>query len=219
MPEAPARTNGYAPTSPYNNGNAGTSARAGTLAANLVQGQWFADVATRAILPLFTVDADRPFALVFWSRDPDGTQHNQGDSLGTLVPGINGATSRQGVQNADRALAQLLAWLDAHPDVKATTDVFVTSDHGFATISRREIDRMGHAHRQRGGEPRLRRRHRRDRHAEGHAAPGLPRHRSLARSAAAALRSGSAQRQDARPVPPRPPDVRHLGASRVRATD
>jgi arylsulfatase A-like enzyme len=145
IPEAPSRTNGYAPTSAYNNGNSGTSVRAGTLAANLVQGQWFADVATRAILPLFTTDGDRPFALVFWSRDPDGTQHNQGDSLGTLVPGINGATSRQGVQNADRALAQLLAWLDAHPDVKAATDVFVTSDHGFATISRREIDRTGHA--------------------------------------------------------------------------
>jgi len=28
--------------------------------------------------------------LVFWSRDPDGTQHNQGDSLNQLVPGING---------------------------------------------------------------------------------------------------------------------------------
>ncbi len=24
---------------------------------------------------------NKPFVLVFWSRDPDGTQHNQGDSL------------------------------------------------------------------------------------------------------------------------------------------
>ena len=160
-----------------------------------MQGQWFADVATRAILPLFAADRDKPFALVFWSRDPDGTQHNQGDSLGTLGPGINGATSRQGVQNADHALAQILAWLDAHPDVKAATDVFVTSDHGFATISRREIDRTGRATASEAAK-----------HdyvdatgaidtREGDAALGLSRHRSRARSATAALRSGPAQRR------------------------
>jgi hypothetical protein len=82
--------------------------------------------------------------MIFWSRDPDGTQHNQGDSLGTLGPGINGDTSRLAVRNADRALGRLLAWLDAHPAVKANTDIVVTSDHGFATISRSEIDRAGH---------------------------------------------------------------------------
>ena len=77
--------------------------------------------------------------LLFWSRDPDGTQHNEGDSLQSLKPGINGPTVRRGLQNADHCLQQLLDWLDAHPAVKASTDVFVTSDHGFATISRREI--------------------------------------------------------------------------------
>ena len=30
---------------------------------------------------------------MFWSRDPDGTLHNQGDSLNQLTPGINGPTS------------------------------------------------------------------------------------------------------------------------------
>jgi hypothetical protein len=34
------------------------------------------------------------FVVVFWSRDPDGTQHNQGDSLSQLSPGINGPTSK-----------------------------------------------------------------------------------------------------------------------------
>jgi arylsulfatase A-like enzyme len=144
QPEAPTRTNGYGPNSAYNNGNAGTNTRPGTLAANTVQQQWFTDVTVRGLLPLFTDDRDTPFALVFWTRDPDGTQHNQGDSPGTLFPGINGVTSHEAVQNADRALAQLLAWLDAHPAVKANTDIVVTSDHGFATISRREIDRAGH---------------------------------------------------------------------------
>jgi len=32
---------------------------------------------------------NKPFVLVFWSRDPDGTQHNHGDSS-HLTPGING---------------------------------------------------------------------------------------------------------------------------------
>jgi arylsulfatase A-like enzyme len=143
--DAPARSNGYGATSRYNNGYAGDNAHPGTLSANVVQQQWLADVATRAVLPLIGADPRTPFALVFWSRDPDGTQHNQGDSLGALTPGINGVTSRHGVQNADRTLGQLLAWLDARPAIKANTDVIVTSDHGFSTISRREVDRFGHS--------------------------------------------------------------------------
>jgi arylsulfatase A-like enzyme len=59
--------------------------------------------------------------------------------LQRLTPGINGPTSNAGLRNADACLKQLLDWLDAHPEVKAKTDVLVTSDHGFATISRREL--------------------------------------------------------------------------------
>jgi arylsulfatase A-like enzyme len=136
--EAPTRTNGFGPASPYNNGNTG-----GTLWANNIQQQWFADVATRGILPLFAAEPDKPFAMMFWSRDPDGTQHNQGDSLGTLYPGINGPSSLAAIRNADHNLRQLLDWLDEHPAIRDNTDIFVTSDHGFATISRREIDRFG----------------------------------------------------------------------------
>ena len=51
--------------------------------------------------------------LVFWSRDPDGAQHNHGDSLGKLVPGINGPTSLAGIRNADDNLATLRRALDA----------------------------------------------------------------------------------------------------------
>ncbi|MGE5243156.1 MAG: alkaline phosphatase family protein [Betaproteobacteria bacterium] len=142
-PEAPGRSNGFGPGSRYNNGNGGSLDRPGTLAANVTQQQWFVDVATRAVLPEFLKDAGRPFALVFWSRDPDASQHNESDSPRVLAPGINGPTSRLGVRNADRNLRELLDWLDAHPAVKANTDVIVTSDHGFATVSRREIDRTG----------------------------------------------------------------------------
>ena len=99
-------------------------------------------MATKVLLPRFASE-EKPFVLVFWSRDPDGTQHNEGDSLQRLTPGINGDTARLGLQNADHCLKQLLDWLDAHPKVKATTDVIVTSDHGFATISRREIAKDG----------------------------------------------------------------------------
>ena len=141
--ESPSRSNGYGPTSPYNNGNTGDRTRPGTLLANIGQQQWMADVATRAILPMFAETPDKPFLLLYWSRDPDGSQHNHGDSLGVLAPGVNGPTSKRGVQNADHNLQQILAWLDANPAIKANTDVFVTSDHGVATISRKEIDRTG----------------------------------------------------------------------------
>jgi arylsulfatase A-like enzyme len=93
---------------------------------------------------MFQKDGGKPFLLLYWSRDPDGTQHNNGDSLGTLYPGINGIASRMGVQNADRNLQRILDWLDANPSLKANTDLFITSDHGFATVSRMEIDRNGH---------------------------------------------------------------------------
>jgi len=144
-PEAPSRSNGYGATSSYNNGYVGDRARAGTLLANTGQQQWMVDVATRALLPMFAETPDKPFVLLYWSRDPDGTQHNHGDSLGVLAPGVNGPTSKRGVQNADRNLQQILAWLDANPAIKADTDVFVTSDHGVATISKHEIDRTGRA--------------------------------------------------------------------------
>jgi hypothetical protein len=82
--------------------------------------------------------------LLYWSRDPDGTQHNQGDSLNTLAPGINGPTSKAAVRNADDNLRQILDYLHADPALAASTDVFVTSDHGFATISRHDVDAAHH---------------------------------------------------------------------------
>ena len=116
------------------NSRAGTNTAAGTTVANIGQQAYFVDVATRAVLPLFK-ERDKPFAMVFWSRDPDGTQHNQGDSLGRLVPGINGPTSMASIRNADDNLAALLAALKAQ-GLDGDTDVIITSDHGFSTISK-----------------------------------------------------------------------------------
>jgi hypothetical protein len=73
--------------------------------------------------------------MVFWSRDPDGSQHNQGDSLGRLVPGINGPTSLASIRNADDDLAKVLAALKQN-GLEDDTDVILTSDHGFSTISK-----------------------------------------------------------------------------------
>ena len=73
--------------------------------------------------------------LVFWSRDPDGTQHNQGDSLNTLVPGINGPTSLAGIKNSDDDLGKIRQAL-ADLGIDKTTDVIVTADHGFSVISK-----------------------------------------------------------------------------------
>jgi len=137
--QPPTRSNGFGATSMYNNGFAGDRNRPGTRMANIVQQRWFADATTRRLLP-WMVQSSKPFALLYWSRDPDGTQHNQGDSLNAFAPGINGDASAMAVQNADADLAQILAWLDANPAVKANTNLFVTSDHGFATVARRGID-------------------------------------------------------------------------------
>ena len=63
-----------------------------------------------------------------------------GPSLNKLSPGINGPTSRAAVRNDDQNLSQILTYLNSDPMLAANTDVFVTSDHGFSTISKKEID-------------------------------------------------------------------------------
>ena len=116
------------------NGKSGDAKTPGTLSANVIQQDYFAAAATRAVLPLLA-DRHKPFVMVFWSRDPDGSQHNQGDSLLKLVPGINGPTSLAAIRNADDDLSRLLAAL-SELGLSDTTDVIVTSDHGFSTISK-----------------------------------------------------------------------------------
>ena len=116
------------------NGKPGDSKTPGTKVPNTVQQQYFADVTTKAIIPLFQ-QRQKPFVLIYWSRDPDGTQHNHGDSLNQLVPGINGPTTQAARQNMDKNLAQIRNTLK-ELGLEATTNVFVTADHGFSTISK-----------------------------------------------------------------------------------
>jgi predicted AlkP superfamily pyrophosphatase or phosphodiesterase len=107
---------------------------AGTTVANVVQQDYLAGVVTRAILPMFK-ERDKPFVLMFWSRDPDGAQHFQADSLNSLVPGINGPTSLAAIRNADDDLARIRAAL-GELGLLETTDIIVVADHGFSTIGK-----------------------------------------------------------------------------------
>jgi Type I phosphodiesterase / nucleotide pyrophosphatase len=116
------------------NGKAGDAKTPGTVVPNTAQQAYFADVATKVVLPLFKA-RNKPFVLVFWSRDPDGSQHNHGDSLNTVTPGINGPTSLAGIKNADDNLAQLRKALD-DLGLAAETNIIIASDHGFSTISK-----------------------------------------------------------------------------------
>jgi predicted AlkP superfamily pyrophosphatase or phosphodiesterase len=116
------------------NGNAGDAKKPGTTSANTAQQAYFADAASKVVLPMFKARG-KPFVLVFWSRDPDGSQHNTGDSLNTVTPGINGPTSMAGIKNADDNLVQLRKALD-DLGLAASTDIIVSADHGFSTISK-----------------------------------------------------------------------------------
>ena len=116
------------------NGKAGDAKTPGTVVANVTQQAYFADVAAKVVLPMFKA-RKQPFLLMFWSRDPDGTQHNQGDSLLSVTPGINGPTSLAAVKNADNNLKQLMNAL-RDLGLAETTDIVIAADHGFATISK-----------------------------------------------------------------------------------
>ena len=116
------------------NGDPGDATRPGTLVANGLQQAYFQTVITQVLLPRFK-ERGRPFLMVFWSRDPDGTQHFHGDHPGELTPGITGPTSLAAVRNVDSGVASIRAALDSL-GLGATTDLIVAADHGFTTIAK-----------------------------------------------------------------------------------
>jgi arylsulfatase A-like enzyme len=122
-----------------------------TSAPDIEQEAYLAQVAAKVVLPRLKASG-KPFFMVFWSRDPDISQHNARDSFGQLEPGINGPTGRAAVRNADDTLASLLDALRAL-DVDQTTDVFVTADHGFATIAKASLSSAASRFANPGGAP------------------------------------------------------------------
>ncbi|MEO8484038.1 MAG: alkaline phosphatase family protein [Acidobacteriota bacterium] len=116
------------------NGDQGTSTRPGAHTANIDQQNYLAAVATDVVLPMFK-ESGAPFLLVYWSRDPDGSQHNLGDSLNQFTPGINGPTARAGIRNMDDNLSRIRKALEAL-GLGDRTNLIVSADHGFSTSSK-----------------------------------------------------------------------------------
>ncbi|MEA2875419.1 MAG: hypothetical protein QOF14_615 [Hyphomicrobiales bacterium] len=102
--------------------------------ANIIQQKYYRDIVTKVLLPHFK-EQNKPFMLLYWSSDPDGTQHSQRDSINELVPGINGPTSFAAIRLADDDLASILDTLK-ELGLDAQTNVVVTADHGFSTVSK-----------------------------------------------------------------------------------
>jgi len=116
------------------NGRGGDFKTPGTTVANVVQQRYFSDVATKVVLPMFKARG-KPFVLIYWSRDPDGTQHGHGDSLNQLTPGINGPTSRAAIKNADDDLKRLRDAL-GELGLADSTNILIAADHGFSTVAK-----------------------------------------------------------------------------------
>jgi arylsulfatase A-like enzyme len=105
-----------------------------TAIPNQEQQDHFVKVFTQVVLPLFKAKG-KPFYAVFWSRDPDGSQHGQTDGKGQLTPGINGPTSLKAIANADGDLAAIRAALQ-QLGLDGKTDIVIAADHGFSTIEK-----------------------------------------------------------------------------------
>lgn len=101
---------------------------------NIVQQKYYRDIVTKVLLPYFK-ESKKPFMLLYWSSDPDGTQHSQRDSVNELAPGINGPTSLAAIKVADDDLAAITAALK-DLDLESDTNIIVTADHGFSTVSK-----------------------------------------------------------------------------------
>jgi len=110
------------------NGNPGDAEHPGTWVPNFTQQQYFLEQTIKVVLPKFK-EANKPFVLVYWSRDPDGSQHNQGDG------NINGPTSLSAIRAVDSALAAIEQSLKSL-GLYDSTNIIVSADHGFSTIDK-----------------------------------------------------------------------------------
>lgn len=112
----------------------GLAAPADVSTPNLAQQAYQQNAVTQVLLPRLK-QAGKPFAMLYWSRDPDATQHGAADSEGKLVPGINSTSDRSAIYNADRDLKGILDALKFQ-GLDGNTDVIVVADHGFSTIGK-----------------------------------------------------------------------------------
>ena len=100
----------------------------GSFIPDLAQQQYFLEMTLKVVLPQFK-RIGRPFVLIYWTRDPDGSQHTQGDQ------DINGPTSMTAIRVADGALAAIEQELKTL-GLYESTNIIVAADHGFSTIAK-----------------------------------------------------------------------------------
>jgi len=100
-----------------------------------IEQEYFLATATAKVVMPRLAASGKPFLIVFWSRDPDYSQHNEKESFGQPEPGINSPTGRAGIRNADSTLALLFSAVHTL-GIEDKTDIFVTADHGFATVAK-----------------------------------------------------------------------------------
>ena len=81
---------------------------------------------TGALVDVLWRDGVPPYSLL-WLAEPDASQHATGPGAPQALAAVRGD---------DRALGRVLSELDRR-GLRASTDVFVVSDHGFSTIGRR----------------------------------------------------------------------------------
>lgn len=86
---------------------------------NTEQNAWFTRLITDVLVPEV-----KPRLIAFWHCDPDRTQHDCG---------IGQPETLRSLRDADGNLGAMLAALDRF-DLRDSTDIVVTSDHGFSTI-------------------------------------------------------------------------------------
>jgi arylsulfatase A-like enzyme len=101
---------------------------------NIVQQAYLRQAMSQVVIPRLK-ESGKPFAMLYWSRDPDTTQHGALDSEGQLIPGINSTSGRAAIYNADNDLKGILDTLKQQ-GLADNTDVFVIADHGFSTIAK-----------------------------------------------------------------------------------
>ena len=117
------------------NGKAGDATTPGTLVANVEQQAYFADVATKVVLPMFKAarQAVRAGLLVARSRRhpaQPGRQPRAG-----WCPASTGRPRSPPSATPTTTSRALLAALE-ELGLAGTTDVILTADHGFSTISK-----------------------------------------------------------------------------------
>ena len=95
--------------------------------------------------------------LLYWSSDPDGTQHSQRDSVNELIPEINGPNSILAIKVADEDLAAIMETLkelglDARPTFSsrptmASARLEAEQDELFGEAEVRDACRKDNCHR------------------------------------------------------------------------